>query len=77
METREVFYDVEAELPSGLWQLGQRTVKLRAHCRVTGTVDERHPERFIVARIEKLLRWEVEPEGWTPPPTPRDGILRA
>lgn len=72
METREVTYDYEVELPSGLWNTGIRLLKMRMRCLATGTIDERNDDRFIVRRIDKVLGHEVEPADWERNVTPRD-----
>ena len=69
-ETREVFYDWEAELPSGLWSTGVRKLKMRTTALVHGHVNDQ--SRFISHRVVRVVGHEVDPPGWTPPPEPDD-----
>lgn len=69
LEEREVFYDWEAELPSGMWHVGYRTLKMRTV--VLGRGLENQKGDFVVRTVLKTIRHEVEPEGWSKPETPR------
>jgi hypothetical protein len=70
MESREVFYDWEAELPSGLWQIGTRTLKVRTWVVVRG--QENDEGSFVVRHIVSVKRHEVEPADWQAPKRPGD-----
>ena len=75
LEVREVSYDYEVELPTGLWYLGYRTLQLRTTVRARGFVDER--DRFLVRTVLATLSHEVSPEDWKKPETPASGVQRA
>lgn len=70
METRERTFDYEVELPTGLWQIGQRKLKLRTTVLAQGHVNDE--DTFIVHRVLRVVGHEVEPEDWKPPPPPED-----
>lgn len=59
MERRTIHYDYEVELPSTLWAIGLRTLKLRTHVEVRGVEGDRG---FIVQTVERVVSHEVEPE---------------
>jgi hypothetical protein len=61
MESREAFWDYEVELPSKMWQIGSRTLKMRTRAEVRGSEGDRG---FIVRNVVKVLGHEVEPDGW-------------
>lgn len=70
VESRETFYDYEVELPTGLWHIGQRKLKLR-----TGVLAQGHTNEdgtFVVRRVVRVLYHEVNPPGWKLPPEPED-----
>jgi hypothetical protein len=75
LEIRDTFYDYEVELPSGLWHLGYRTLKMRTSIVARGFEDEEG--KFIVRQVVRTIGHEVNPEGWTEPPKHDDGRRRS
>jgi hypothetical protein len=71
VEVRRTFYDYEVELPTGLWQIGKRSLKMRT------VVDARGHEdgdgKFVVHQVVRVVGHHVEPSDWTPPPEKDDG----
>lgn len=70
MEQRSLTYDYEVELPTGLWQIGMRKLKLRTIVLAQGHTNDE--DTFIVHRVLRVVRHEVEPENWKMPPPPED-----
>lgn len=75
MEQRRTYYDYEVELPTGLWHIGQRTIKMRT------VVDARgHEDRdgnFVVHQIVRVVAHHPEPEDWEAPREHDDGRRRS
>ena len=69
-EVRVVYYDWQAELPTGLWAIGIRNVRMRTHVKVRGF--DRGDAPFLVQRHLGIERHEVNPEDWVKPPTARE-----
>ena len=74
MEVRDVHYDYEVELPTGLWHLGYRTLKVRTRARARGYENERG--RFVVTAIMSTISHEVERDGGALLDPPWDGKRR-
>ncbi len=74
MESRKVHWDYEVELPTGMWHIGQRNMKMRTTAMVHGVEGDRG---FIVRRVVKVLGHEVEPKDWTRGEEKVDGVQKA
>ena len=70
MEQRERTFDYEVELPTGMWHIGKRKLKLRTVVLAQGHTNDE--DTFIVHRVVKIISHEVEPEDWKLPPDPED-----